>query len=107
MGRPVTMFTGQWAALPLESLAEKASGWGYDGLELICLGDHLDPERAARDKSYARGQRALASIEAGQARGIYRQRARDFVERGGHGDHHFLLSHLRVRMRGIPRRGHV
>ena len=46
-------------------------------------------------------------FEAGLARGIHRQRARDFVERGGHGDHHFLLSHLRVRMRGIPRRGHV
>jgi len=59
MGRPITLFTGQWADLPLESLAEKASGWGYDGLELICLGDHLDPERAARDKSYARGQLAL------------------------------------------------
>ena len=46
-------------------------------------------------------------FEAGLARGIHRQRARHFVERGGHGDHHFLLGHRRVRMRGIPRRGHV
>ena len=59
MGRPITLFTGQWADLPLESLAEKASRWGYDGLELICLGDHLDPERAALDEGYARGRLAL------------------------------------------------
>ena len=34
--RPVTLFTGQWADLPLALLAEKASEWGYDGLELAC-----------------------------------------------------------------------
>lgn len=34
MGRPITLFTGQWADLPLETLAQKASSWGYDGLEL-------------------------------------------------------------------------
>ena len=38
MARPVTLFTGQWADLTLEELAEKASGWGYDGLELRLLG---------------------------------------------------------------------
>jgi sugar phosphate isomerase/epimerase len=32
MGRPVTLFTGQWADLPLEDVARKASDWGYDGL---------------------------------------------------------------------------
>ena len=36
MARPVTLFTGQWADLPLTELAKKASGWGYDGLELAC-----------------------------------------------------------------------
>ena len=30
--RPVTLFTGQWADLPLEELAAKAQEWGYDGL---------------------------------------------------------------------------
>ena len=30
MARPVTLFTGQWADLPLEDLANKASEWGYD-----------------------------------------------------------------------------
>ncbi len=56
MARPVTLFTGQWADLPLETLAAKAEQWGYDGLELICLGDHLDPEKAAVDKAYCQRQ---------------------------------------------------
>ena len=34
--RPVTLFTGQWADLPLETLAKKAKEWGFDGLELAC-----------------------------------------------------------------------
>jgi sugar phosphate isomerase/epimerase len=56
MARPVTLFTGQWADMPLEELAEKAARWGYDGLELLCLGDHLDADRAAVDKEYCRRQ---------------------------------------------------
>ncbi len=59
MARPITLFTGQWADMPLEKLAEKASHWGYDGLELICLGDHLDPDKAAADKSYCEKQLAV------------------------------------------------
>lgn len=59
MSRPVTLFTGQWADLPLEILAEKAASWGYDGLELACWGDHLDVEKAAKDKNYCRKQRAI------------------------------------------------
>lgn len=54
--RPVTLFTGQYADLPLEALAEKAKRWGYDGLELAGWGDHLDMERAAKDKAYARSR---------------------------------------------------
>ncbi len=52
MARPVTLFTGQWADLPLEVLAQKAAQWGYDGLELACWGDHLDVKQAANDPSY-------------------------------------------------------
>ena len=59
MSRPVTLFTGQWADLPLESLAKKASAWGYDGLELACWGDHLEVDKAAVDKSYCRNQRSI------------------------------------------------
>ena len=59
MSRPVTLFTGQWADLPLEILAKKASDWGYDGLELACWGDHLDPNKAAVDKKYCQKQLAI------------------------------------------------
>ncbi len=52
MGRPVTLFTGQWADLPFEQVCEKASAMGYDGLEIACWGDHLNVEKAATDKSY-------------------------------------------------------
>ena len=46
MARPVTLFTGQWADLPLETMAEKAKSFGYDGLELACWGDHFEVDRA-------------------------------------------------------------
>jgi sugar phosphate isomerase/epimerase len=59
MARPVTLFTGQFADLPLTELAEKASEWGYDGLELACWGDHFDPARGAADPSYCDGQKKI------------------------------------------------
>ena len=46
MARPVTLFTGQWADLPLETLAAKATSWGFDGLELACWGDHFEVDKA-------------------------------------------------------------
>lgn len=54
MPRPVTLFTGQWADLPLAELAPLAKSMGYDGLELACWGDHFDVEKAASSKSYVR-----------------------------------------------------
>ena len=59
MGRPVTLFTGQWADLTLDELAGKCAEWGFDGLELACWGDHFDVAEAMRDSGYAAGQRAL------------------------------------------------
>ena len=59
MARPVTLFTGQWADLPLAELAEKASSWGYDGLELACWGDHFDPARGATDPAYCEQQQRI------------------------------------------------
>jgi sugar phosphate isomerase/epimerase len=50
--RPVTLFTGQWADLPLAELAPKASQWGFDGLELACWGDHFEIERALGEPGY-------------------------------------------------------
>ena len=37
-------------------MAQKAAGWGYDGLELACWGDHLDVEKAATDHKYCQKQ---------------------------------------------------
>ncbi len=59
MARSVTLFTGQWADLPLKTLAEMVSGWGFDGLELACWGDHFDVEKALSDDAYVRGVRDL------------------------------------------------
>ena len=58
MARPITLFTGQWADLPFEEVARLASGWGYDGLEIACWGDHLDPWRWDDDE-YVAGKLAL------------------------------------------------
>jgi sugar phosphate isomerase/epimerase len=52
VGRPVTLFTGQWADLPLEVMAEKAAAFGYDGLELACWGDHFEVGRALSEEGY-------------------------------------------------------
>lgn len=54
MPRPVCLFTGQWADLPLEALAAKAASFGYDGLELACWGDHFDVRRALDEADYCR-----------------------------------------------------
>ncbi len=58
MARPVTLFTGQWADLPLEVLAQKAKSWGYDGLELACWGDHFEVDQALKDDNYCKAKRA-------------------------------------------------
>jgi sugar phosphate isomerase/epimerase len=59
MGRPVTLFTGQWADLPLEELAKKAASWGYDGLELACWGDHFEVDKALKDDKYCKAKKDL------------------------------------------------
>ena len=56
MARPVTLFTGQWADLPLETLARKASDMDFDGLELACWGDHFDVQKALSDDSYCQSR---------------------------------------------------
>ncbi|MBE9510186.1 MAG: sugar phosphate isomerase/epimerase [Bacteroidetes bacterium] len=50
MKRPVTLFTGQWADLSLDTVAKKAKSFGYDGLELACWGDHIEIDKA--DQQY-------------------------------------------------------
>ena len=59
MTRPVTLFTGQWADLPLEDMARKASDFGYQGLELACWGDHFEIDKAIADHNYCAEKREL------------------------------------------------
>jgi sugar phosphate isomerase/epimerase len=59
MARPVTMFTGQWADLPLEELCRKFKGYGFDGLELACWGDHFEVQKALKEKDYCAKKREL------------------------------------------------
>jgi len=57
MARPVTLFTGQWADLPLETMTQKAKEFGYDGLELACWGDHFEVDKAMEDDAYCSAKR--------------------------------------------------
>jgi sugar phosphate isomerase/epimerase len=59
MARPITLFTGQWADLPIAGLASTTASWGFDGLELACWGDHFAVASALTDKDYCRNRRAL------------------------------------------------
>lgn len=59
MPRPITLFTGQWADLPLAELAPLARRMGYDGLELACWGDHFNVQEALASDTYVRDKWAL------------------------------------------------
>src|SRR6516162_3101313 len=56
MGRPIILFSGQWSDLPLEELAQKASEWGYQGLDLCCWGDHFEVQRALSEADYCQNK---------------------------------------------------
>ena len=56
MARPITLFTGQWADLSLEVLAQKARTWGFDGLELACWGDHFEVDKALSQNGYVKSR---------------------------------------------------
>jgi sugar phosphate isomerase/epimerase len=55
--RPVTLFTGQWADLPLETVCKKAKEFGYNGVELACWGDHFEVNKA--DDDYCKAKKEL------------------------------------------------
>ncbi|MGV9777045.1 sugar phosphate isomerase/epimerase family protein [Streptosporangium sp. NPDC003464] len=59
MTRPITLFTGQWADLPFEEVCKLASGWGYDGLEIACWGDHFEVDKALADDAYVERKREV------------------------------------------------
>lgn len=51
MPRPITLVSAQWADIPFEILCSKVAQYGYDGIEIACLGDHLDVQAASQDSS--------------------------------------------------------
>ncbi len=59
MTHPVTLFTAQWADLPFEEVARRASEWGFDGLEIACKTQHLDVDRALEDEAYLQSRRDI------------------------------------------------
>ena len=59
MPRPVTLCTGQWADLSTEDLARKCQGFGFDGMELACWGDHFEVAKAMAEDDYCEKKRAL------------------------------------------------
>lgn len=61
MSRPVTLFTGQWADLPFETIVDKAKAMGYDGVELGCWGDHFEVAKA--DAAYCKAKRDLLAAK--------------------------------------------
>jgi sugar phosphate isomerase/epimerase len=59
MSRSVTLFTGQWADLPIDDLCRMVSDFGYNGVELACWGDHFEVDKAIEDDAYCSRQREL------------------------------------------------
>src|SRR5262249_1490271 len=52
MARPVLPFSGQWTDVPLDQLAPKLAEWGYQGVELVCWGDHFEVQRTLSEPDY-------------------------------------------------------
>ena len=59
----MTMFTGQWADLPLNEVAKFIAECGYDGLELACWGDHFDVHATASELNKKREQLKNCNLE--------------------------------------------
>ena len=59
MSRPITLFTGQWADLPMEDLCRLVGDFGYNGVELACWGDHFEVDQAVADDGYCARKREM------------------------------------------------
>jgi sugar phosphate isomerase/epimerase len=70
MSRLITLFTGQWADLPLHELAPRVKEMGYDGVELACWGDHFEVDRALSEPSYISEKWKLLDQHGLQCRAI-------------------------------------
>jgi sugar phosphate isomerase/epimerase len=59
MARPVSLFTGQWADLPLAEMARKTKEFGFNCIELACWGDHFEVQKALKKDGYCAKKREL------------------------------------------------
>ena len=59
MARTITLFTGQWADIPLKELLPRVKEMGYEGVELACWGDHFEVQRALNEEGYVESLWAL------------------------------------------------
>ena len=95
MSRPVTLFTGQWADLPIQDMAAKASAFGYDGLELACWGDHFDVAKALADQGYCQRHRDLLATHDLQCWAVSNHLVGQAVcDRIDQRHHHILPDHI-------------
>jgi len=70
MARPVTLFTGQWADLPIAHMVKLTKQFGYDGIELACWGDHFEVDKAMSQDDYCSKKRALLDANGLQCHAI-------------------------------------
>jgi len=70
MPRLVTLFTGQWADLPISEMAAKTAAFGYDGIELACWGDHFEVDKALAEDDYCAKKRELLEANGLQCEAI-------------------------------------
>jgi sugar phosphate isomerase/epimerase len=59
MSRPITICSLQWGDLPLKDVCAHLKAFGYDGIELGLVGDHLDVAAAAESKTYCDDVKAI------------------------------------------------
>ena len=70
MARPVTLFTGQWADLPIDHMVKLTKQFGYDGIELACWGDHFEVDKAMSQDDYCSKKRAILDANGLQCHAI-------------------------------------
>jgi len=85
MSRPVTLFTGQWADLPVAELAATCAEWGFDGLELACWGDHFEVDRALTAVRVVRERTIHLEVDRALADDAYCRERRELLEQHGLG----------------------
>lgn len=61
MPRSVLLVSSSFADLPLDELAARVADWGYQGIELASLGEHLEVQRALGESTYCAQRLEVAS----------------------------------------------